>query len=96
MRCAQYDITDDIKVYGQAGDLEHYKNFIACVKSRKQPNADISVAHASNLAAHMANIAHRVGNTALNYDAKASTFDRPEANALIKDTYRKGYELPKV
>jgi hypothetical protein len=84
------------KVFGQAGDLEHYRNFIACVKSRKPPNADIAIAHASNLVAHMGNIAHRVGNTALAYDAKAGTFDKPEANALIKDTYRKGYELPKV
>ena len=84
------------KVYGQAGDLEHYKNFIACVKSRKPPNADISVAHASNLVAHMGNIAHRVGNTALTYDAKTNTFDKPEASALVKDVYRKGYELPAV
>ncbi len=84
------------KVYGQAGDLEHYRNFIASVKSRKQPNADVAIAHASNLVAHMGNIAHRVGNTALAYDAKTGTFDKPEANALIKDTYRKGYELPTV
>ena len=84
------------KVYGQAGDLEHYRNFIACVKSRKQPNADIAIAHASNLVAHMGNIAHRVGNTALTYDAKTNSFDKPEANALVKDAYRKGYELPEV
>ncbi len=84
------------KVYGQAGDTEHYRNFIACVKSRQAPNADVAVAHASNLVAHMGNIAHRVGNTALTYDAKTGSFDKPEANALVKDTYRKGYELPKV
>ena len=84
------------KVYGQAGDLEHYRNFIACVKSRKQPNADVAVAHASNLVAHMGNIAHRAGNVALTYDEKANSFDRPEANALVKDVYRQGYELPKV
>ena len=82
------------KVHGQAGDLEHYRNFIACVKSRKQPNADIAVAHASNLVAHMGNIAHRIGNAALKYDAQAGVFDKAEANALIKDTYRKGYEIP--
>ena len=84
------------KVYGQAGDLEHYRNFIACVKSRKQPTADIAIAHASNLVAHMGNIAQRAGNIAMNYDAKTGTFDRPEANALVKDVYRKGYELPEV
>jgi predicted dehydrogenase len=82
------------KVYGQAGDLEHYRNFIACVKSRQQPNAAVSIAHASNLVAHMGNIAHRVGNVALTYDTKTNAFDRPEANALVKDVYRKGYELP--
>ncbi len=82
------------KVYGQAGDLEHYRNFIACVKSRRQPNADVAVAHASNLVAHMGNIAHRVGNAALAYDEKNNRFDSPEATALIKDRYRKGYEIP--
>jgi len=82
------------KVYGQAGDYAHYRNFISCVKSRKKPNADIAIAHASNVAAHMGNIAHRIGNVALNYDEKTNTFDHPEANQRIKDTYRKGYEIP--
>lgn len=80
------------KVFGQAGDYEHYRNFLACVKSRKQPNADIAIAHASNVTAHMGNIAHRVGNVALRYEN--GTFDNAEASKLIKDTYRKGYEIP--
>lgn len=84
------------KVYGQAGDREHYRNFIACVKNRKQPTADVAIAHASNLVAHMGNIAHRLGNVSLNYDAKKNTFDKAEATALMKDHYRKGYELPTV
>jgi len=84
------------KVYGTPGDLAHYNNFIACVKSRKQPNADVAIAHASNLVAHMGNIAHRAGNISMKYDAKANTFDSPEANAFIKASYRKGYELPEV
>ena len=84
------------KVYGTPGDLAHYNNFIACVKSRKQPNADVAIAHASNLIAHMGNIAHRAGNISMKYDAKANTFDSPEANAFIKASYRKGYELPEV
>ncbi|MFA7173940.1 MAG: Gfo/Idh/MocA family oxidoreductase [Kiritimatiellia bacterium] len=81
------------KIYGQPPDLEHYLNFITCVKSRKQPNADIAIAHASNLTAHMGNIAHRIGNVSMNYDAKTSTFDNPAANAMFKATYRKGYEI---
>jgi len=82
------------KVMGQIGDFSHYQNFIESVKSRKMPNADISIAHASNVTAHMANIAYRLGNTALNFDAATNTFDNPAATARIKDTYRKGYEIP--
>lgn len=82
------------KVLGQAGDAEHYRNFIDCLKSRKQPNADISIAHASNVIAHMGNIALRLGNTALRYDAAKGRFDDERANKMIKPAYRKGYEIP--
>ena len=82
------------KVLGQAGDYDHYKNFLASVKERKQPNAPVAIAHASNVTAHMGNIAHRLGNVALRYDEKTNTFDNPDATKLIKDTYRKGYEIP--
>jgi predicted dehydrogenase len=82
------------KMYGQAGDYEHYKNFLACVKSRKKPNADISIAHASNITMHMGNLAHRVGNVAMNYDPERGRFDNEQANRMIKEEYRKGYEIP--
>lgn len=82
------------KMLGEAGDFEHYKNFLECLKSRKKPNADISIAHASNVIAHMGNIAHRVGNTALRYDVEAGRFDNEKANAMIRPEYRKGYEIP--
>jgi predicted dehydrogenase len=82
------------KVLGEAGDSEHYRNFIACLKSRAKPNADIAIAHASNVIAHMGNIAMRVGNAALNYDRATGRFDHEKANAMIKPVYRKGYEIP--
>ena len=82
------------KVYGAAGDSEHYKNFIACCKSRKRPNGDVRLVHASNITMHMGNIAHRIGNTALNYDTEKGTFDNEAANKMIKEHYRKGYEIP--
>lgn len=84
------------KVYGTPGDKVHYINFIECIKSRKQPTADVAIAHASNLVAHMGNIAHRVGNVAMNYDPVSGKFDNQDANAMIKASYRKGYELPVV
>ena len=82
------------KMFGRPCDEPHYANFLECVKTRKKANADISIAHASNVALHMGNIAHRVGNVALTYDPKANQFDNPEANKLLKPPYRKGYEIP--
>jgi len=82
------------KMYGRPGDELHYENFLACVKSRQIPAADIGIAHNSNVVMHMSNIAHKVGNVALRYDAKAGRFDDEGANRLIKDAYRKGYEIP--
>jgi len=84
------------KMYGRVADEPHYRNFLACVKSRKAPTADVAIAHASNVALHMGNIAHRVGNIALRYDAKANRFDHDGANRLLKPPYRKGYEIPEV
>ena len=43
---------------------------------------------------HMGNIAHKVGSVALRCDARTGTFDNEKANRLIKDTYRRGYEIP--
>ncbi len=80
--------------YGRVPDPYHYQDFLECVKTRRQPNAAVAVAHASNIVLHMGNIAHRVGNVSLQYDAAAGRFDNQKANELIKDSYRKGYEIP--
>ncbi|MCX7819876.1 MAG: Gfo/Idh/MocA family oxidoreductase [Kiritimatiellae bacterium] len=82
------------KVLGEAGDFEHYRNFLECLKRRERPTADIAIAHASNVMAHMANIAHRIGNVALRYDRETGRFDDERANALIRPPYRRGYEIP--
>jgi predicted dehydrogenase len=82
------------KKFGRVPDHPHWKNFVECVKSRKKPNADVGVAHASNVVMHMGNIAHRAGNVSLRYDADTGRFDSDDANRLIKPTYRKGYEVP--
>ena len=82
------------KIYGRPADYPHYENFLACVKSRKKPAADVSIAHAANAVMHMGNIAHRAGNVSLTYDPKTGTFDDDKANKLVKGKYRKGYEIP--
>ena len=81
------------QMYGRPADEPHYKNFLDCVKERKQPTASIDIAHNACTMIHMANIAHRIGNVSLKYDtAKENFYDNSEANKLIKRVYRKEYE----
>jgi predicted dehydrogenase len=82
------------QMYGRPADEPHYKNFLECVKERKNPLASVEIAHKACVMIHMANIAHRIGNASLKYDAEREKFsDNPEANKLIKRHYRKGYEI---
>jgi predicted dehydrogenase len=82
--------------FGRPADEPHYANFLECAKSRKKPNADISVAHGACTMIHMANIAHRVGNVGVSFDADKNEFvDNPDANALVKREYRSKYAVPK-
>lgn len=80
--------------YGRPCDDEHYANFVACVKNRKRPNADIETLHPSVCMLHMANVAHRVGNKKLWFDAAQERFDNSDANALLGRNYRPGFKVP--
>jgi hypothetical protein len=52
----------------------HEKNFVDCIRSRKQPNGDIEQGHNSDVISQMANVAHRVGNKLLYFDGKSEQF----------------------
>ncbi len=80
--------------FGRPCDDEHYANFVASVKARRRPNADIETLHPSVCMLHMANIAHRVGNRKIRFDAPREQFDDPDANALLGRAYRTGYAVP--
>ncbi|MBL0160107.1 MAG: Gfo/Idh/MocA family oxidoreductase [Bryobacterales bacterium] len=43
------------------GTLDHMRNFLDCVRTRKKPNADVRSAVASARSAHMGNLAYRRG-----------------------------------
>jgi hypothetical protein len=45
------------------GTIDHMKNFLDCVRSRKEPNAPVRLCAAAASAAHLANQAFRVGRT---------------------------------
>src|SRR5207245_2031096 len=76
-----------------AKDMEklHLRNFLDCVKSGKHPNADVEDGHKSTRLCHLGNIALRTART-LRFDAKTETvIDDPDANKLLRRTYRKPF-----
>lgn len=81
--------------YGRQGDKEHQDNFMDCIRTRKQPNADVEIGHRSVLLCHMANISYRVGNQKLEFDPDTESFTNcDQANKYLKRTYREPWVVP--
>ena len=75
-------------------DIEHQKDFIESIKSRKKSNGNIEQGHKSATLVHMANISYRAGNKQLYLDPGSETFtNSDEANDLDLISYRPGFEL---
>jgi len=45
------------------GTIDHMRNFLECVRSRKEPNAPVGSSVAAARAAHLGNLAYRQGST---------------------------------
>ncbi|UCD51696.1 MAG: Gfo/Idh/MocA family oxidoreductase [Phycisphaerales bacterium] len=83
------------KCYGRPADQPHEANFLECIRTRKQPNADAETLHRSAALIYLGCIAHRVGNQTLRFDSQAERFvDNRRANELIKPAYRRQYSIP--
>jgi predicted dehydrogenase len=66
----------------------HVRNFLDCVKSRKQPISDLESGHRVATACHLANIALRVGRR-IRWDAeKEEIVADPEAARMLVRPYR--------
>lgn len=50
---------NDAVVQGTAKGVNHYHNFVECVRSRKEPNSSAELGYRSAIAAHMANLSYR-------------------------------------
>ncbi|MFN7927618.1 MAG: Gfo/Idh/MocA family oxidoreductase [Blastocatellia bacterium] len=50
---------DGAVVQGTAKGVNHYHNFVECVRSRKEPNSSAELGYRSAIAAHMANLSYR-------------------------------------
>jgi predicted dehydrogenase len=81
---------------GPGEDVFHLNNFFECVKTRKQPNADVEIGHRSNSVCHLVNICRETGRR-LRWDPKAERFvGDAAADKLLSRPRRKGYELPAI
>ena len=79
-----------------AANLDHFRNFIRAVRSRKAGDltADIEEGHLSSALSHLANIAYRTRRT-LKFDPGTETFPADEeANRLLTRAYRPPYGMP--
>ncbi|MGA2035537.1 MAG: Gfo/Idh/MocA family oxidoreductase [Thermoguttaceae bacterium] len=72
----------------------HVENWMASIKSRKLPNADIEIGHRSATVCHLGNIARWTGRK-LRWDpAQESFLGDAEANSYLDRPRRKPYVLP--
>jgi predicted dehydrogenase len=75
---------------------EHWINFIDAIRSGKDEvlNCNITEGHYSCALPHMANISFRLGR-GLKFNGTTEKFlDDPEADAMLRDAYRKPYVVP--
>ncbi|MFZ5832534.1 MAG: Gfo/Idh/MocA family protein, partial [Planctomycetota bacterium] len=77
---------------GEYSVPQHAADFIDAIRTGRRPSADIEIGHRCATLCHMANILARTGRGSLDFDAKSEAFvGAPEANALLKRTYREGH-----
>ncbi|HOW72074.1 MAG TPA: Gfo/Idh/MocA family oxidoreductase [Phycisphaerae bacterium] len=87
----------------QAAHQKHVEDFLACVRDRKPPLANLESHYYSVAACHLANVSLRVGRRVYWDGTRELCFtDRElripdrEANKYLAREYRKGFELPVV
>ncbi len=72
----------------------HLANWIACIKSRELPVADVEIGHRSTTVCHLGNIARWAGRK-LTWDPEKETFvGDADANQFLARPQRAGFEIP--
>ena len=72
--------------------LNHWRNFLDCIQTRKRPASDIEIAHHSTTTAILGNMAYR-SKLRLDWDAQRETTLQSEARHMLKREYRKPWKL---
>ena len=78
---------------GSDASIAHARNFLDCMRTREEPNADVEIGHRSTTMSLIANISLAVGQR-LEWDADAERFTNSQAaNELLHYEYRKPWKL---
>jgi len=88
-------VTED---HGGYNDVGHAEDFLASIRSREKPAADLeTVGHPSSLLCHLGNAAWRAGRS-LRFDPETCTFlgDDDANQYLTRPEYRKPWVLPRI
>ncbi len=74
--------------------LDHVRNFLDCVKSRKRPTSDIEIGHRSTSACLLGNVAYRSGERIVwDVVSQRITQGSAEAKKLLSREYRAPWKL---
>lgn len=81
----------------KSNGLDHHtRNWLECIRSRRQPNCTIEMGANAAINAHLGNIAWRSG-AKVQWDKKNGVIiNNNQAQQMIKATYRKPWVLPKI
>jgi predicted dehydrogenase len=75
------------------GDYQrHARNFLDCIKSRKQPVSDLESGHRVATACHLANLSLKIGRKITWNAAKEEALNDSEVNNLLVRPYRKPWD----
>ncbi len=80
---------------GRHGDPTAIDDFLDCIRTRKEPKANILQGHLSACLEHLATVAYRTGNRKLVFDGARERFvGDEEANEYLKAAGRGRYRIP--
>ena len=72
--------------------VRHVRNFLDCVKSRKEPNSDLESGHQVAAVCHLANISLRTGRKIRWDSGKEEIVGDAEAAKMLVRQYRKPWD----
>lgn len=82
-----------IEPVGGFSAVQHVRDFLDCVKTRRQPRGNAQAACDAHIACHAANIALHL-NRKVTYDNKTNTFvDDVAANRLLSEAFREPWRI---